>query len=1193
MKISQLPLASTPLTGSEEVPLVQDGVTSRVNASALGGFSPVSGSTYSALTLTANSGPAWSSTLFDNNGNISVDFFNRLLTDISENSSVDWSNRRSYDQSQHLSINWQARELSDTSGNPSAMWGQRTLMNYSVCFDWATPGKVLLGDPYSYQNGTHIIVNDNNQHIGLNGDVSLGTGNVYGGGVATSNLMGFYYNAPQTAPGIEVNSTGVNALLSTGQFVVKNNQEGWNDVFKVNNDGSVQFGLITDGAYTLPNSCSGTGEMLVITPSAGIAAWQLHTTDGSGTNSLDWGGRTLYNENATVSVDWNGGLLSDGTQTSVNWGNRILDDENGGHAILWDTNNSTLRFGGDTVLDWKNQVLYAGNSSISVNWNSRTLWDGLHGYSVLDWGNQLLTNTGGATTVDWSNMRLENNGSTTVAWGGTLLYDTGGAFSIDWSSRRLISNGTLANLDWSHTGRLLAGDPEGAMNGTVLDVDDSTHKVSVIGNFLENSTPVFTGSGTNDLSYSTAAYSNSVTSTWSVNIIGGNCYTCSVSDETGFATAGDTYTTVGGASGVVMYYIPQGYIVLSSQPGGPAPGDTDTITTNASYTATLHSPTLTPDYFNWTSSLGDSGNYTQMNGTMTLAQGLTVTFGAGTGHQAGDNWAFQVSRSQAPMLQLDFIGGSAIIGDVNEQINSTGISINDNAKQVVIYGRSNGASETGAGILADFSGAGMNVSIGDVNGVANGTAITVDDVDQEYLFGKRNFVIGGVHLTFPASQGSSNQVLTNDGSGHLSWAAPSASSVLDSTVLTGLTTTAGLLAYTPLIGTYAYQINGWLNITASDGASDTSVTLSFLDSNGNVQDATLIDVNTSNVGYYSFTYNLYSKSGGHVIHIQANQGGSSVTFDVGVSVSYGGYGSAAVAPTIDTTGFSVINNMQASVTSNITNDGGSLITARGIVYSPAPNPAISDYHSAEGGTSAGSFTWSPFITEYWGRVYVESYASNAAATGYSSNGNTFESSPCLAKGTKVTLSDGRAKNIEDVDYEDSILVWNFDEGRLDDAVPLWIKVPQVYDRYNLLKFSDGSELKTISQHRIFNKEKGMFTYPMTDDTPVGTTTFNAGGREVTLVSKEIVKEMVEFYNVITYYHINLFANGILTSCRYNNIYPIVDMRFVKDDRDMIAREKFEAEDRWYYGLRLAEQTFDVESSLKYIREREKWEAVTV
>jgi hypothetical protein len=64
---------------------------------------------------------------------------------------------------------------------------------------------------------------------------------------------------------------------------------------------------------------------------------------------------------------------------------------------------------------------------------------------------------------------------------------------------------------------------------------------------------------------------------------------------------------------------------------------------------------------------------------------------------------------------------------------------------------------------------------------------------------------------------------------------------------------------------------------------------------------------------------------------------------------------------------------------------------------------------------------------------------------------------------------------------------------------------------------------------------------------VGKTTYTESGIAKVL-SCDIIEKEVEFYNIITDYHMNLFANGILTSCRYNNLYPIQNMKFVKDDR---------------------------------------------
>ena len=184
---------------------------------------------------------------------------------------------------------------------------------------------------------------------------------------------------------------------------------------------------------------------------------------------------------------------------------------------------------------------------------------------------------------------------------------------------------------------------------------------------------------------------------------------------------------------------------------------------------------------------------------------------------------------------------------------------------------------------------------------------------------------------------------------------------------------------------------------------------------------------------------------------------------------------------------------------------------------------------------------------------------------------------CLAEGTKITLSDMSKKNIEDITYDDELLVWNFDEGHLDKAKPLFIMKAQVAEEYNLIKFDDGTELKTVIDHRIFNIEKQKFTYTMNEEeTPIGTSVFKEDGSIAKIVERSVVKEKVNYYNVITEYHMNLFAEGILTSLRLNNLYKIENMKFVKDDRKLVGKEEFEGiPDKYFYGLRLAEQPKEI------------------
>ena len=168
---------------------------------------------------------------------------------------------------------------------------------------------------------------------------------------------------------------------------------------------------------------------------------------------------------------------------------------------------------------------------------------------------------------------------------------------------------------------------------------------------------------------------------------------------------------------------------------------------------------------------------------------------------------------------------------------------------------------------------------------------------------------------------------------------------------------------------------------------------------------------------------------------------------------------------------------------------------------------------------------------------------------------------CLIEGTQITLADGSTKAVENITYDDELLVWNFYAGRFDKAKPTWIKVAEVAPRYNLVKFSNGSEVGFVGAggekgyHRIFNKEAGAFTHTGCKDTPNGTTTFAQDGTFPTVVSQEVVEKEVKFYNVITENHYNIFANGILTSCRLSNKYRIEDMKYIGEELISDKQEK--------------------------------------
>ncbi len=219
-----------------------------------------------------------------------------------------------------------------------------------------------------------------------------------------------------------------------------------------------------------------------------------------------------------------------------------------------------------------------------------------------------------------------------------------------------------------------------------------------------------------------------------------------------------------------------------------------------------------------------------------------------------------------------------------------------------------------------------------------------------------------------------------------------------------------------------------------------------------------------------------------------------------------------------------------------------------------------------------------------GIVYLKAYATTASQTFYGQI-LSVAVSLCLKAGTLITMADRSSKKIEDITYNDLLLVWDFDLGQFSTAYPLWIKKSETTSAYNQLIFSDGRILETIDQHRIYNADSGRFTYPMTYETPLYTTTFTENQTYTHLIQKTVIYEQVEYYNIITNYHMNLFANGILTSCRYNNLYPIENMKFMTPITKLnpnLNDSDHGIDLLYYHGLRLSEQNIPIENSIEYI-----------
>lgn len=303
------------------------------------------------------------------------------------------------------------------------------------------------------------------------------------------------------------------------------------------------------------------------------------------------------------------------------------------------------------------------------------------------------------------------------------------------------------------------------------------------------------------------------------------------------------------------------------------------------------------------------------------------------------------------------------------------------------------------------------------------------------------------------------------------------------------------------------------------------------------------------------------------------------------------YATATVAslPVVTTDDLQMGFSMDATITGTVVSEGSTAITSYGFVYALHDNPTLADHVVEVGDASfTGEFEDHVSLNEHADfddTVYFAAYATNASGSAY---GQVLsgEVQICLMADTLISLPTG-SKYIQDITYDDTLLAWDFDEARLTEAKPIWMVRPFKAGKYGLVKLSDGTELGTVTDgrgHRLFNVDKGKFTYMMNqEDTPIGTKTVNQKGEFVTVVDRTVVSAETTFYNVITHTHFNVFANGILTSTGLNNIYPIENMKFVKTDRDHNKEEFGEINPDLFAGLRLSEQPTTPELKEKITR----------
>lgn len=197
------------------------------------------------------------------------------------------------------------------------------------------------------------------------------------------------------------------------------------------------------------------------------------------------------------------------------------------------------------------------------------------------------------------------------------------------------------------------------------------------------------------------------------------------------------------------------------------------------------------------------------------------------------------------------------------------------------------------------------------------------------------------------------------------------------------------------------------------------------------------------------------------------------------------------------------------------------------------------------------------------------------------------SSNCLIEGTKIMLADGSYKNIEDIRYDDLLMVFDHENGGVTYEYPIWVEEGKETTKYQRTTFSDGSILNTFGPHGVYSVDLKRYISVTDDDNfKVGTKIIkidNTGNVSEVMVSKiETIYDNVKYYHVSSTRFHNIIANNFLTTdgtLITSNMFSFDDDLTWSDERDEFLKQNdlFHYEDWKEYfpqhifkGFRMAE-----------------------
>lgn len=250
--------------------------------------------------------------------------------------------------------------------------------------------------------------------------------------------------------------------------------------------------------------------------------------------------------------------------------------------------------------------------------------------------------------------------------------------------------------------------------------------------------------------------------------------------------------------------------------------------------------------------------------------------------------------------------------------------------------------------------------------------------------------------------------------------------------------------------------------------------------------------------------------------------------------------------TADTTNAEQEYKWTLSVTVTITNGGPNTTTT--VSYGDTYETTV---------TSNNNYNLPTSLTVTMGGTSTSNYSYNTTSGALSIpnvtgdltiRGTATAQGGCLIEGTKIKLADGTTKKIEDIAYDDLLLVWSYDTGSITEEYPIWIEKEKTTTSYTKVTFSDHSSIKIVGSHAFFSDDDHQFvSFKDHEKFHIGTTiakvTENNQLKKVKVTKIETVHKKVKYYFVASTRYYNIISDDFITTDGYTeltNLYPFDD-----------------------------------------------------